>query len=72
MKTIVTVLLSSIRCNVLRSPKDEILLIGSSISQRDCVNLIEACADVLGKLEGHGGYASSLFCLQIWIRNLLF
>lgn len=56
MKTIVTVLLSSIRCKVLRSPKDEILLIGSSISHRDCGHLIEAAADILEKLVGHGGY----------------
>lgn len=54
--TIVAALLSSVRCKVFRYPKDEILLIGSSISQRDCGHLIEACADVLEKLEGHGGY----------------
>lgn len=59
MKTIVTVLLSSIRCDVFRSPKDEVLMIGSSISHRDCGNLIESCAEILGKLEGHGGYIDS-------------
>ncbi|VVA10359.1 PREDICTED: ZEAMMB73_Zm00001d045353 [Prunus dulcis] len=62
VKTIVTVLLSSIRCKVLRSPKDEILLIGSSISHRDCGHLIEAAADILEKLEGHGKLSDSLLC----------
>ncbi|KAH0970709.1 hypothetical protein GBA52_022865 [Prunus armeniaca] len=62
VKTIVTVLLSSIRCKVLRSPKDEILLIGSSISHRDCGHMIEAAADILEKLEGHGKLSDSLLC----------
>lgn len=53
MQTIVGVLSSLVGCKVLRFRKDEVLLIGNSISGRDCGDLIEACSDVLGKLEGH-------------------
>lgn len=60
VKTIVTVLLSSICCDVIRKPKDEILVIGSSISRRDCGDLIESCGEILEKLEGHGGYIHTL------------
>lgn len=56
MKTIVTVLSSSISCNVLRSGKQEVLQIGSTISCHDCVGLIEASVSVLGKIEGHGEF----------------
>lgn len=52
-ETIGSVLSSSIGCKVLRFQKDEVLLIGCSISGRDSGDLIGACSDVLGKLEGH-------------------
>ena len=54
VKTIVTVLSSSIACRVFWFQKDEVFQVGSSISHRDCAELVEACADVVGKLEGHG------------------
>ncbi|PON50466.1 hypothetical protein PanWU01x14_223310 [Parasponia andersonii] len=53
--TVVAVLSSSISCRAFRFQNDEVLLIGSSISRRDCADLIEACSDVLGKLDKHGG-----------------
>lgn len=60
VKTIVTVLSSSISCNVLRSGKQEVLQIGSTISCHDCLKLIEASVSVLGKIEGHGDRSCSL------------
>ncbi|KAM7512978.1 hypothetical protein LguiB_011853 [Lonicera macranthoides] len=55
VKTIVTVLSSTINCKVLRIGRYEVLQIGSLISSYDCADIIEVCADVLVKLEGHGG-----------------
>ncbi|KAF3439602.1 hypothetical protein FNV43_RR17880 [Rhamnella rubrinervis] len=60
VETIVCVLSSSISCKVLRFQKDEVLLIGCSIFHRDCAYLVEACSDVLGKLEVHGTLYNSL------------
>ena len=54
VNTIVTVLSFSIACRVFRFQKDEVFRIGSSFSRRDCAELIEACANVVEKLEGHG------------------
>ncbi|OVA16334.1 hypothetical protein BVC80_8473g1 [Macleaya cordata] len=59
--TIVSVLLSSISCKVLRFQKEEFLQIGSSISRYDCGELIKACLDVFGRLEGHGNLSHLLF-----------
>lgn len=56
VQTIVTVLSSSISCEVFRVHTDEVLRVGSSFSRHDCFELIEACADVTWKLEGHGGF----------------
>lgn len=69
VETIVSVLTSSISCKVLRFPKDEALLVGSSISRRDCVDLIEACSGVVGKLEAHCGF---YFFYLVFHRSLLF
>lgn len=55
MKTIVSVLSSLAKCKVHRFGKEEILRIGGVISGNEIVEVIEACADVLGKLEGNGG-----------------
>ena len=63
LETIVSVLSSSISCKVFRVQKDEVLLIGSSFSRRDCVDLIEACFDIIGKLQEHGSI-SVLFTLN--------
>ncbi|RVX05532.1 hypothetical protein CK203_013674 [Vitis vinifera] len=54
VKTIVAVISSSISCKVSRFQKEEVFLIGSSISRDDCTELIEACTDVIGRLKGHG------------------
>ncbi|KAF8400993.1 hypothetical protein HHK36_014296 [Tetracentron sinense] len=62
VKTIVSVLSSSISCKVLRFQRYEFLQIGSSICSYDCVELIEACNDVLGRLEGHGMLTPLLLC----------
>lgn len=72
VETIVSVLSSSISCKVLRFPKDEVLLIGSSISCRDCAYLFEACSGVLGKLEVHGGFSFFNFPLNILVFSLDF
>ncbi|KAM1587268.1 hypothetical protein ACFX1X_026788 [Malus domestica] len=69
VNTIAAVLLSSVRCKVFWYPKGEILLIGSSISQRDCGHLIEACADVLEKLEGHGKLSDSILCAIVRVAS---
>ena len=60
VKTIVSVLSSSIACRALRFQNEQFLLVGSSISRHGCVELIEACKGVLEKLEERGGYP--LFC----------
>ncbi|XP_031252372.1 uncharacterized protein LOC116110295 [Pistacia vera] len=54
VKTIISVLSSSITCKVISFRNEEILQIGSSISRHDCEELMEACNDVLEKLKGRG------------------
>ncbi|XP_059284258.1 uncharacterized protein LOC132037707 isoform X2 [Lycium ferocissimum] len=51
VKTIATVLSSSIECKVLRTADGEVLRIGGSISGQDCTRIVEWFADVLQKLE---------------------
>ncbi|GMY36298.1 hypothetical protein FCV25MIE_31540 [Fagus crenata] len=65
INTIVTVLSSSIACRVFRFQKDEVFRIGSSFSRRDCAELIEACANVVEKLEGHGMLSQMLSCAVV-------
>ncbi|KAA8523244.1 hypothetical protein F0562_009667 [Nyssa sinensis] len=65
VKTIVSVLSSSITCKVLRFQKEEVLRIGSVIPSHDCTELIEVCADVLGKLGGHGMLSHPLLCAVV-------
>ncbi|KAK3009698.1 hypothetical protein RJ639_014804 [Escallonia herrerae] len=60
VKTIVTVLSSSVKCDVMRLGGEEILQVGGLIPSRDCVGVMEACADILGKLYGHGKLSCSL------------
>ncbi|XP_038986342.1 uncharacterized protein LOC103709624 isoform X2 [Phoenix dactylifera] len=63
VRTIVSVLNSSISCKVLRPEEGggaEFLKVGSSISSRDCHRLIRVCGDVLESLEGHGGHSQTL------------
>ncbi|KAI9192442.1 hypothetical protein LWI28_022967 [Acer negundo] len=54
VKTIVSVLSSSIACRALRFQNEQFLLVGSSISRHGCVELIDACNVVLEKLEERG------------------
>ncbi|XP_071689345.1 uncharacterized protein [Rutidosis leptorrhynchoides] len=56
VNTLVSVLSSLIDCKVTRMDKKEIFRIGSSLSCRDCEGVMEACADVLGKLSEQGMY----------------
>lgn len=51
MKTIATVLSSSIECKVLRTADGDVLQIGGLISGQDCTRIVESCADVLQELE---------------------
>nr|GMD52588.1 uncharacterized protein LOC109169005 isoform X1 [Ipomoea batatas] len=60
VKTIVTVLSSSVECEVVKCGSVEALQIGGSISGQDCVEMIEACADVLQKLEAFRVVAGDL------------
>ncbi|XP_062091026.1 uncharacterized protein LOC133797210 [Humulus lupulus] len=62
IETITSVLSSSISCKVFQFHKDEVLLIGTSISRRDFPDLIEACSDVLQKLERHDTQYKYLLC----------
>ncbi|KAK4415671.1 hypothetical protein Salat_2674500 [Sesamum alatum] len=52
VKTIVTVLSSSVECKVLRTNKEQVLRVGGLISKSDCANVMEWCAGILGKLKG--------------------
>ncbi|XP_075079656.1 uncharacterized protein LOC107813785 isoform X2 [Nicotiana tabacum] len=52
VKTIATVLSTSIECKVLRTAQDEVLQVGGLISAQDCTRVIESCADIVQKLEG--------------------
>ncbi|XP_038699386.1 uncharacterized protein LOC119996719 [Tripterygium wilfordii] len=60
VKTIASVLSSSVSCKVLLFKKEEALLIGCSISSGDCVELVEVFSDVIRKLDGHGMLSSLL------------
>lgn len=54
VKTIAAVLTSSISCEVVSFRNEEALQIGSSISRRDCVEVVAACSDILPKLQRDG------------------
>ncbi|XP_052199505.1 uncharacterized protein LOC127806323 [Diospyros lotus] len=60
VKTILAVVSSSMTCKALRFQKTELLSVGSEISSCDCAELIEVCADILAKLQGHGILSHSL------------
>ncbi|KAK6944823.1 hypothetical protein RJ641_025925 [Dillenia turbinata] len=61
VETILTVLSSSISCNVLRFQNDEVLQVGSSISFQDGHELVRVCSDVIGRLNNnHGNLLCSL------------
>ncbi|XP_031389413.1 uncharacterized protein LOC116202044 isoform X1 [Punica granatum] len=60
VKTIAAALSSSVSCKVVKFANAEALLIGSSILERDRVELIEACSDVLVKLNDNGMHSHML------------
>lgn len=61
MKTIVSVLSSSISCEVFRFHNEEVLQIGSFISRSHFMELIECVFDVISKLKERGEFSSPLF-----------
>ncbi|KAL1804960.1 hypothetical protein ACET3Z_028028 [Daucus carota] len=54
VKTIVSVLSSSINCKAIRCGEEAVLSIGCLISCRDAGELMETCGDILGKLKARG------------------
>ncbi|CAI0628312.1 unnamed protein product [Linum tenue] len=55
VKTIASVLSSSVGCKVFRLGKEDVLRVGSSISRRDCFDLIDVVGgDTLSDLEERG------------------
>ncbi|XP_017228795.2 uncharacterized protein LOC108192292 [Daucus carota subsp. sativus] len=54
VKTVVSVLSSSINCKAIRCGEEAVLLIGCLISSHDVVELVETCGDILGKLKARG------------------
>ncbi|PWA49889.1 hypothetical protein CTI12_AA477100 [Artemisia annua] len=55
VNTIVSVLSALTECNVKRYGESEVLRVGVDFSADECVRVMEACADILGKLnEGTG------------------
>ncbi|KAJ0964492.1 hypothetical protein J5N97_025630 [Dioscorea zingiberensis] len=56
VQTIVAVLTSLASCKVIRLSGGcgELLQVGNSVSYEDCNELIQACADLVESLEGHG------------------
>ncbi|KAH7572142.1 hypothetical protein JRO89_XS04G0210600 [Xanthoceras sorbifolium] len=67
VKTIVSVLSSLITCKLLRIQNEQVLLVGSSISRHGCLELIEACNNVLEKLEERGmpSHLLSRACVRV-------
>ncbi|CAL1414146.1 unnamed protein product [Linum trigynum] len=67
VKTIASVLSSSVGCKVFRLGKEEVLRVGSSISRRDCFDLIDVVGgDTLSDLEERG--VPSLLLLHALLR----
>ncbi|XP_042454614.1 uncharacterized protein LOC122038757 isoform X1 [Zingiber officinale] len=69
--SMISMLSSSVSCKVLRalgSNDEEFLGIGTSFSTRDCVSLIQVCADVLNCLSGHCGAGDSHALLYATIK----
>ncbi|KAJ0959703.1 hypothetical protein J5N97_000630 [Dioscorea zingiberensis] len=62
VQTIVAVLTSLASCKVIRLSGGcgELLQVGNSVSYEDCNELIQACADLVESLEGHGGLSHRL------------
>ena len=54
VKTVISVLSSSINCKAIRCGEETVLSIGCLISSHDVVELVETCGDILGKLKARG------------------
>ncbi|KAL3627044.1 hypothetical protein CASFOL_028407 [Castilleja foliolosa] len=65
VRTIVAVLSSSIECKLLRINKDQVFRVGGLVSKSDCVNVLEGCAEILQKLDGHKGDLYSLLLYNV-------
>ena len=73
MGTIVSVLSSMATCGVsgLGGGDLELIRVGSSISFRDCCELIRIGADVLENLEAHNGTTSPFTFMDLFFVYLL-
>ncbi|KAG8376143.1 hypothetical protein BUALT_Bualt09G0032600 [Buddleja alternifolia] len=65
VKTIVTVLSASIDCKMLTINKEQVLRVGGSIYKSDCANVMDACADILRKLQGRQGNLCALLLYTV-------
>ncbi|KAL6554959.1 hypothetical protein OROGR_006217 [Orobanche gracilis] len=68
VRTIITVLSSSIQCKVLRIKKEQVFIVGGLIWKSDCVNfmnLMIKSANILRKLDGHKGDLCTLLLYNI-------
>ncbi|KAL7095957.1 hypothetical protein ACP275_10G055100 [Erythranthe tilingii] len=68
VKILVAVLSSSIECKVLKINSDQVLKVGGLIPGRDCGSVVEMCADILGKFDGHNKGNLSALLLHNVIR----
>ncbi|KAL8040353.1 hypothetical protein ABFX02_10G092400 [Erythranthe guttata] len=68
VKTLVAVLSSSIECKVLKINSYRVLKVGGLIPGRDCGSVVEMCADILGKFDGHNKGNLSALLLHNVIR----
>lgn len=55
MRTIVTILTSSVECKAFRVNNEQVMKVGGSIMRTDAATIMDWCDDLLGKLEGHKG-----------------
>ncbi|CAN4084769.1 unnamed protein product [Withania somnifera] len=65
VKTIATLLSSSIECKVLRTSDGDALQIGGLVFVQDCTRVVESCADVLQKLERFQSDYSSMILYAV-------
>ncbi|KAL6534975.1 hypothetical protein OROHE_013029 [Orobanche hederae] len=65
VRTIITVLSSSIQCKVLRIKKEQFFIVGGLIWKSDCVNVMIKSANILRKLDGHKGDLCTLLLYDV-------
>ncbi|KAL9677467.1 hypothetical protein QQ045_005699 [Rhodiola kirilowii] len=54
VNTIIQLLSSSVACRAIATKKEEVLVVGSLLSNFDCLQVVEACNGVIGALEKRG------------------